>query len=331
MKIILKLTSIVFIFVIIFSLLTNTVYADTNLNVKVDKKSEQLISSSEYVSLLTRNIFYNTSTNRDQIRFLQKELNSVMGFELDTDGKFGPLTKNCVKQFQEAYGLEVDGKVGPLTRAALNTAYMSRKLIITAYNLNIRNNPGTSGTTVIGKLHRGNIVNIIGDPIMIGNDKWYSISYNGTTGYICGQIYGKNPYVSEKFIEVDIVSQTLRLYIDGNLFLDTAITTGKYGTRYETEKGFFTVMFIDTDRNLQPSNSHVDYWMRFNDKKAQGIHDAAWRGYEEDFTWFGGTVYKQDGNAGTRYSGSKGCVNVPPVKMPIIFDNTGMNTIVFVH
>ena len=49
---------------------------------------------------------------------------------------------------------------------------------------------------------------------------------------------------------------------------------------------------------------------------------ASWRGSTENFTYFGGTVYKQNGKAGTKYSGSKGCVNIPPNKMPIIFLST---------
>ena len=44
--------------------------------------------------------------------------------------------------------------------------------------------------------------------------------------------------------------------------------------------------------------SPVTYWMPFNG--GQGMHDASWRGT------FGGTIYK--------YSGSHGCVNMPPKK-----------------
>lgn len=322
-----KFISIVFILMIVFSAFSVPVHADSNIYADISKFELITNKCSKYVTLLSQNVFNNALANRDQIRYLQKELNSVMGYELDTDGKFGPLTQNSVKGFQAAYGLEVDGKVGPLTRAALNNEYLARKLIVKASKLNIRNNPGTTGTTILGSLKKGDIVKILDDSAIVGNNKWYKISYNGIVGYVCG----RQSYVSEKFIEVDIVSQTLRLYIDGNLYLDTAITTGKYGTRYETEKGFFTVMFVDTDRILKPSNCHVDYWMRFNDPKSQGIHDANWRGYAENFKYFGGTVYKQNGNAGTKYSGSKGCVNIPPVKMPIIFQNTGYGTIVYVH
>lgn len=52
-------------------------------------------------------------------------------------------------------------------------------------------------------------------------------------------------------------------------------------------------MFTDTNRYLQPSNAFVKYWMRFNNAKAQGLHDANWRGATENFNYFGGVVYKQ--------------------------------------
>lgn len=59
---------------------------------------------------------------RDQgenVKRLQQHLNQN-GAKLETDGKFGPLTQNAVRQFQRDHKLEVDGIVGPQTRGALN-------------------------------------------------------------------------------------------------------------------------------------------------------------------------------------------------------------------
>lgn len=39
--------------------------------------------------------------------------------EIKDDGVFGPITEECVKQFQRTHNLEVDGIVGPKTWAAL--------------------------------------------------------------------------------------------------------------------------------------------------------------------------------------------------------------------
>ncbi len=57
----------------------------------------------------------------DTVRELQRSLRSL-GYELEIDGKFGPLTAQCVKTFQGDAQLERDGIVGPLTWAALDKA-----------------------------------------------------------------------------------------------------------------------------------------------------------------------------------------------------------------
>ena len=277
---------------------------------------------SKYVHFLSQDIYQNY--DKTQARYLQKELNAVLGCNLDTNGIVDSQTRKYIKDFQKAYNLPITGSVDSKTRNFLNVAYKFQKVIVSANSLNVRNKPGTSNSDVIGVATKGTIFSIISTHWVNGT-KWYGIAYNdGVTGYISSK------YTKNTFVEVDIVSQTLRLYKNSLLILDSAITTGKKGS-YDTQKGYFEVMFIDTDRYLQPSNAFVHYWMRFNNPKAQGLHDASWRGSTENFTYFGGTVYKQNGKAGTKYSGSKGCVNIPPNKMPIIFNNIGLGTPVYVH
>lgn len=55
----------------------------------------------------------------ESVRSLQAALNDKLGKELKTDGKFGPNTKEAVKEFQRQNGLTPDGIVGPKTREAL--------------------------------------------------------------------------------------------------------------------------------------------------------------------------------------------------------------------
>ncbi len=285
----------------------------------------------DYVDYLTGNVL-NSGYNRTQVRYLQKELNMVIGCDLDTDGIPGNLTRNCVRDFQRKYGLTVDGLVGKQTRNKLNQLYLENKVIVSANNLNIRNNPGTSGTTIIGRVTKGNILTVLGTTY-VGSKLWYHIRYNEITGYVISD------YVRSTFVEVDIVSQTLRLYVNMELLLDTPVTTGKADGEHDTNKGFFYALFKDTDRYLQPSNSYVRYWVRFYDTRALGIHDADWRGNTVNYNYFGGTRYQQQNyNAGSKYSGSHGCVNVPVPKMPIIYNsaiaswtNTNIATPVYVH
>ncbi len=55
------------------------------------------------------------------VKDLQRALRTV-GYELDIDGIFGPITRECVKSFQASCGLERDGIVGPFTWHALQEA-----------------------------------------------------------------------------------------------------------------------------------------------------------------------------------------------------------------
>ncbi len=269
---------------------------------------------NDYVDYLTGNVL-SSGYKKTQVRYLQKELNMVMGCDLDTDGVPGKLTRNCIKEFQTTHDLSVDGLVGSQTRTKLNELYLENKVIVSANTLNIRDNPGTSGTNKIAKVTKGDILTVL-DTTYVGSTLWYYVRYNDLYGYVTSQ------YVKPTFVEVDIVSQTLRLYVNTELLLDTPVTTGKADGRHDTNKGFHYALFKDDDRYLQPSNSYVRYWIRFYDPRALGIHDADWRGTSVNFNYFGGTRYKQQGaDAGSRYTGSHGCVNVPVPKMPIIYNN----------
>ena len=286
---------------------------------------------NDYVDYLTGNVL-GSGYNKTQVRYLQKELNMTMGCDLDTDGVPGKLTRDCVRSFQTTYGLTVDGLVGSQTRNKLNQLYLENKVIVNANTLNIRDNPGTVGTNKIGKVTKGDILTVLGTTY-VGSTLWYNVRYNGIYGYVTSQ------YVRSTFVEVDIVSQTLRLYVNTELLLDTPVTTGKADGRHDTNKGYHYVTFKDDDRILQPSGSHVDYWVRFYEPRALGIHDAKWRGTTVNFNYFGGTRYKQQGaEAGSKYTGSHGCVNVPLPKMPIIYnavtspsENPSMVTPIYVH
>ncbi len=265
------------------------------------------------VDVLTKNI---NSNNYDtlQARYAQKELNAAIGCNLVTDGGYGTLTKNCVKNFQRAYGISQTGWVGPATRSKLNELYLMDSVIVYVSSSNIRSDAGFNGS-IVGTTNRGTIFKVYGSK-SANNRIWYKIYYNGSFAYI------SENSVKTTFVEVDIVSQTLRLYKNKKLILDTPITTGKADGQHDTNKGFHYALFKDDDRILQPSNSHVRYWVRFYDPRALGIHDADWRGMNVNYNYFGGNRYKTPGyDAGSKYTGSHGCVNVPVPKMKMIYDN----------
>lgn len=59
------------------------------------------------------------NSSPDQVTQLQEMLNA-QGGQLEIDGKFGPLTEEAVRNFQDQNGLKIDGLVGPETQGALN-------------------------------------------------------------------------------------------------------------------------------------------------------------------------------------------------------------------
>ena len=62
----------------------------------------------------------------ENIKNLQKKLNTVMGCKLDTDGSFGAETETCVKSFQKQYSLTKDGKAGKNTCKKLDEVYKKK-------------------------------------------------------------------------------------------------------------------------------------------------------------------------------------------------------------
>lgn len=77
---------------------------------------------------------------------MQKRL-ALLGFVLDTDGVYGPRTRDVVTTFQASQGLSVDGVAGPATLAALEGARPSMEAPTpakgdAAYADVLRRNPG---------------------------------------------------------------------------------------------------------------------------------------------------------------------------------------------
>lgn len=139
---------------------------------------------------------------------------------------------------------------------------------------------------------------------------------------IAGTHYGYGLGFGDDYIEIDMNVQKLMVYLDNELVLETDVITGRPGS--ETVPGAKHVWDMQTNAVLQGYNKHlqttyatpVNYWMPIDDH-AIGIHDASWQSN------FGGDTYL--------YSGSLGCINVPPSVMGHIFSLSyvGMPVAVF--
>lgn len=172
--------------------------------------------------------------------------------------------------------------------------------------------PGTLGWSIdreaetqaiLADLYAG--VNITREPAIVG------VGYNGTLDDI-----------GSSYIEVDILNQSMFVYIEGEQVISTPIVTGQIGT--DTIPGAYSIWNIESPSQLVGYNpwteqdyvQPVQYWLAFDDT-GQGIHDANWQPY------FGGDAYLNNG--------SLGCINTPPDVMASVFNyaDAGMPVIVF--
>lgn len=115
------------------------------------------------------------------------------------------------------------------------------------------------------------------------------------------------------YVEIDLTGQHVYLYQDGIQIWDAPCVTGNLSKGYTTPPGIYSLAYKQRDKVLRGAKqkdgtyeyeSPVKYWMPFNG--GIGLHDADWR------SKFGGTIYQ--------YSGSHGCINLPPKTVPVIYD-----------
>lgn len=121
------------------------------------------------------------------------------------------------------------------------------------------------------------------------------------------------------YVEICISTQTMWLYYEGQLLVETPVVTGNVSTGHATPSG--SVWAIDakkTDWKFRPyANAYSDYWMPFNDQV--GIHDASWQ------PWGSST-------AETYLSaGSHGCVNTPLDAVRTIYEHVEIGSPVIVY
>ena len=139
-----------------------------------------------------------------------------------------------------------------------------------------------------------------------------------TTGY--GD-YSLN--IGDTYIDIDISKQKLIFFKNGKKRFSSDVVTGcrNYGTL--TPTGLYSVLNKARDINLKGRNtdgskytSFVHYWMAFLGG-SYGMHDANWR------SSFGGDIWITNG--------SHGCVNMPPSKIPKLYNMVDYGTPVIVH
>lgn len=119
-----------------------------------------------------------------------------------------------------------------------------------------------------------------------------------------GIVYG-NPDIGDSYVEIDLSSQHLWVYEDGEVVIESDFVSGNVKKGNGTPTGTYGITYKEQDATLEGEDysSAVSYWMPFYGNV--GMHDAPWR---KDF---GGELYLK--------SGSHGCINLPPKKAKKIY------------
>lgn len=170
---------------------------------------------------------------------------------------------------------------------------------------------------------RGDIVMVKGDTYGTQIDREAEIQYLTdafagklsevhTPTYSHEALYRGKDDIGNTYIEVDMTYQTMYVYVEGELFLETPIVTGNMMRKMDTPAAVCYVYNKQRNRTLRGPNyaSFVSYWMPV--KGNIGIHDASWR------KEFGGEIYKT--------KGSHGCINTPKDAMAQIFEKVEVGT-----
>lgn len=126
-----------------------------------------------------------------------------------------------------------------------------------------------------------------------------------------------SPDYGDSYVEINLTSQHLFLYKDGELVIETDFVSGRVIRGNATPCGIFGLTYKTKDATLRGSTyeSHVDYWMPFNGNI--GMHDATWR------STFGAAIYIRNG--------SHGCINLPHSAAETIYDAIEKNYPVIVY
>ena len=121
------------------------------------------------------------------------------------------------------------------------------------------------------------------------------LTVNYTTANGCG-----NPNFDGNYIEVSIPDQTLWVYQNGEVVIETGIVTGNYRVGSYSPTGLRKIWSHREDVFLINDAYFSEYWMAIVPDERYGLHDADnWREIEE----YGGDTYLN--------SGSGGCINIP--------------------
>ncbi len=173
--------------------------------------------------------------------------------------------------------------------------------------------PGTYGWMIDQEAETEQLISDINSHADVTRDPIFS-----ATGY--GE-YSQD--MGDTYIDVDISEQMVRYYKKGVLIFESPCVTGSRLTGTVTDVGAYYILnkirnVVLRGRNADDTEyeSPVSYWLGVN-WAGEGFHDASWR------NTFGGNIWT--------YDGSHGCINMPPWRMPELYEKAEVDIPVAVH
>lgn len=187
-----------------------------------------------------------------------------------------------------------------------NTCY-SAKTLKTSYGKTVTIPESHYGWKVDTEAEKAQITKEIKAGKAVSRDLNYSMTANSHEG---------NDY-GDSYVEINLTAQHLFLYKNGKLIVDSDFVSGNVSQNNATPTGAYGITYTEKNATLRGENyaTPVSYWMPFAGNV--GMHDAYWR------SKFGGTIYK--------YSGSHGCINLPPEVAKKVFEHVEKNYPVLVY
>ena len=98
-------------------------YSKCEKKIKESQAFEEPKEDTTISHLICKSDYLQSGCTGSSVKNLQTKLKAVQGCDIEIDGKYGPKTKECVKEFQKSNNLDVDGVAGSKTISALDEAY----------------------------------------------------------------------------------------------------------------------------------------------------------------------------------------------------------------
>ena len=161
-----------------------------------------------------------------------------------------------------------------------------------------------------------------GDDGVVYSDNSSGRDYDGKYFYVTNDHNVTSYYVGERFIEIDLSNQYMKVYNNGKVSIESPIVSG--APHHPTITGGFTLYAKERNATLRGNNDNgskyatpVSYWMPFSG--GYGLHDAYW----QNGAYGDKTAYK--------WRGSHGCVNLPPHIAKQVFELVEVGDAVIVY